>query len=140
MDLRSHMRGTKPRAGKQNRTAIPSMASWCTNRCAIPAFVLPGGFEPATERLLRPTPSSGWATRASGGERTRTAVLQSSKMLSTCLVRLKYPAKRNRTDKSRLPESRLRHHFVCFYTPIETHNKEKSSRSVRPDPALGPMD
>ena len=24
-------------AGKQNRTAIPSMASWCTNRCAIPA-------------------------------------------------------------------------------------------------------
>lgn len=25
-------------AGNQNRTDIPSMASWCTNHCAIPAF------------------------------------------------------------------------------------------------------
>ena len=30
-------------AGKQNRTAIPSMASWCTNRCAIPAKVVTFG-------------------------------------------------------------------------------------------------
>ena len=56
-----------------------------------------------------------------------------------------YPDFKHRTDikpgqLSALPESWLRHHFVCFYTPIETHNKEKDLRNVRPDPTLEPMD